>query len=463
MATPFSPFKNLPEQRRLLDAIAAGESAYGKGDGYDVMYGGGRFNSFADHPRQAFPIRSGPNVGKTTSAAGRYQFLGSTWDSVAKEAGLRDFSKESQDTGAWHLAAKTYGAKTGRDLLADLQSGNTADVAPALKGVWTSIPGGIEPNKASGGFNARLSDATAQQQPTNQGALSMPQPQQVMPAARQLAGRPALSPDNIMGQGALGGGAAPDMWNGIQNAGAWLMAISEPKALGALGALKPETDNYSVIQGNDGRLYRYSKKTGGVEAVGMGDGTTTRPVTPGQKKVDEDFAKDFNEWTTGGYATSVKGLEAVNASLKALREEKDLTGPLVGLQPEAVLSVTNPRALAVKQDLASAIGNTLRATLGPQFTQKEGEDIIARAYDPRLPQEENIKRVERLQKQLERHVKAKQSAAEHFHSRGSLVGWNDILPKAGSIILDEEGKATAAPAAPAAAAPGAGFKVLKVH
>jgi muramidase (phage lysozyme) len=144
-------FQNLPEQRQLLDAIAAGESG-----GYDVLYGGGRFTDYADHPRQAIPIGSGPNQGKTSSAAGRYQFLAPTWDEISKEIGLKDFSPDSQDAAAWHLAAKTYGNKTGRDLLADIKDGRTQDIAPALAPIWTSIPGGIEPNKATSGFVGRL-------------------------------------------------------------------------------------------------------------------------------------------------------------------------------------------------------------------------------------------------------------------------------------------------------------------
>lgn len=159
--------------RALLDTIAGSESP-----GYDVMYGGGKFTDFTDHPRQAIPIASGPNVGKTSSAAGRYQFLGSTWDEVKKEAGLPDFSPESQDAGAWHLASKTYKTKTGRDLESDLTNakGNPAaiqGIGKMLSGVWTSLPGGIEPNKATGSFAQRYDGGTAPHELSSQAKRTM--------------------------------------------------------------------------------------------------------------------------------------------------------------------------------------------------------------------------------------------------------------------------------------------------
>jgi len=135
------------EGRALLDHIAGPES----GGRYDVRYGGKQFQGYADHPRIDEPITSGPDVGKTSSAAGRYQFIGSTWDQQAKKLGLTDFSPKSQDAAAWDLAQTEYKAKTGRDLLTTLRSGDQAaisDVPRQLSGQWSSLPGGRQPARA---------------------------------------------------------------------------------------------------------------------------------------------------------------------------------------------------------------------------------------------------------------------------------------------------------------------------
>lgn len=120
-----------PEGAALLDAIAGTES----GGAYNVLNGGERFSSFADHPRRV-------GRGGTATAAGRYQFVQGTWDRVARALGLTDFSPESQDKAAWWLAQTDYKARTGRDLLADLRSPDAnvkAGVRQALSSTWEGL------------------------------------------------------------------------------------------------------------------------------------------------------------------------------------------------------------------------------------------------------------------------------------------------------------------------------------
>lgn len=143
-----------PQARGLLDTIAGTESP-----GYDVIYGGRRVTDLSQHPNIPVPITSGPNVGRNSTAAGRYQFLKGTWDEASSALGLKDFSAESQDRAAWWLAQRDYRRSTGRDLSVDLQSPDPrirAGIGTALRGTWTSLPGGIEAGTNTDRFASQL-------------------------------------------------------------------------------------------------------------------------------------------------------------------------------------------------------------------------------------------------------------------------------------------------------------------
>lgn len=215
-----------PVARALLETIAGPES---QGD-YNVIYGGGQFDSFDDHPRQPVLITSGPNKGKYSSAAGKYQFLGSTWDDIAQRYDIPDFSPASQDQAAWALATEEYKRDTGRDLEADLAAGDLSRVAPSLRNQWTSLPGGIEQGIGGTAF----ANAYA-------GNLSKP----VNPAVGAInSAAPAKKPGGIMGGigagigsllGYAGQQAAPIMQS-AQNAGQNSLPSIMKAALGSVAA-----------------------------------------------------------------------------------------------------------------------------------------------------------------------------------------------------------------------------------
>lgn len=135
-----------PEGKALLDAIAGSESR-----GYNSRYPSKTFdNGYKDHPRIRERILSGPNRGKTSNAAGRYQFLSTTWDQYKPG---KAFTPENQDIAAYRLAIAAYGYGE-RGLIKALQK-DPLKVANKLSGTWTSLPGGIEKNNATNGFLSR--------------------------------------------------------------------------------------------------------------------------------------------------------------------------------------------------------------------------------------------------------------------------------------------------------------------
>lgn len=116
-----------PQQRALLDTIAHGESP-----DYNTIHGGRKFSDYKWHPG----IK-----GALSTAAGRYQFIKSTWDDTVKEYNIKnpnnpitDFSPQNQDRAALYLAEKDYFRRTKRNLLNDINDpNNVKNIGQSLK------------------------------------------------------------------------------------------------------------------------------------------------------------------------------------------------------------------------------------------------------------------------------------------------------------------------------------------
>lgn len=114
--------------RAFLDMIAFAEGTSGA-NGYRMLFGGRLFDSYADHPRVFVPFRN-----TTSSAAGRYQMLSRTWDTLARRLSLPDFSPASQDAAAIELIRE-------RGALNDVRAGRLAVAVQKVRRIWASLPG----------------------------------------------------------------------------------------------------------------------------------------------------------------------------------------------------------------------------------------------------------------------------------------------------------------------------------
>jgi muramidase (phage lysozyme) len=121
-----------PQVRALLAVIRRGEGTAGE-NGYRTLFGGGLFSGYADHPRQRITRTLG---GKpiTSTAAGAYQFLSSTWDETARIMGLVDFTPASQDRAA-------VGRIAARGALDDVKAGRLDTALTKIAREWASMPG----------------------------------------------------------------------------------------------------------------------------------------------------------------------------------------------------------------------------------------------------------------------------------------------------------------------------------
>jgi muramidase (phage lysozyme) len=131
--------------KALHDSIAWAEGTrnYSE-DGYDVMFSFKLMNSCNVHPNQCLKF------GNTCStAAGRYQFLKGTWDSVKAAKGLPSFEPENQEIGARYLVkgVRHVDVPTGRPMTAS----EFSNAMSKLSYEWASLPPGRygQPTKSS--------------------------------------------------------------------------------------------------------------------------------------------------------------------------------------------------------------------------------------------------------------------------------------------------------------------------
>lgn len=199
-------------------------------------------------------------------------------------------------------------------------------------------------------------------------------------------------------------------------------------------------------------------KPAGRPVVGRGrtesEQITQKRQEAGGKATDEQFAKDYVAFTTGGGAQdATKQMAQLQDVITALKTEgAQLTGPWMGSTPDAILKFKYPNAIAMRERVEEVVQRSLRAILGAQFTEKEGERLIARAYNPNQPEAENAIRVQRLFTQLSQGLESKSDAAAYFERNGTLQGWRGKLPSINDFDPAKsavEGKIT--PPAPAGA------------
>lgn len=119
-----------PQVKAFLDMIAHAEGTHGVGDnGYNILYGYGRFTDYSKHPNKK--VTKG---GWTSTAAGRYQFLYKTWNPIRISNGLPDFNHGSQDIGAVELLRQN-------NAIAKILAGDISGAISKVRKIWASFPG----------------------------------------------------------------------------------------------------------------------------------------------------------------------------------------------------------------------------------------------------------------------------------------------------------------------------------
>ena len=178
--------------QRFLRMLAQAEGTLQKGGGnpYRAGFGGSQIASLADHPRVTREFRQTDGKVNRTSAAGAYQFLASTWDGLAKQLGLKDFSPRSQDLGAMELIRQA-GA------LGDVLEGRFDRAVAKTGRIWASLPSSpyAQPRKSAAFVASALGAPFPAPAPTQPKVTPMSNPYlALVPKPEQQPRAPQASP-----------------------------------------------------------------------------------------------------------------------------------------------------------------------------------------------------------------------------------------------------------------------------
>lgn len=166
------------------------------------------------------------------------------------------------------------------------------------------------------------------------------------------------------------------------------------------------------------------------------------PLTPAQKAADIAFAKDYNDFVSGGGISSIqKNLQDLQTAIDIIEKGTNVSGKAVGLaDATGSLSYLFPEAAQVKDLVGGVAQSNLRQVLGGQFAAKEGEQLLARAYNTAQPTKDNLNRLKALKKQIETAAAAKIQAVQEYEQFGTL---KNFRPAAVSGVIGNLGQPTA--------------------
>ncbi len=191
---------------------------------------------------------------------------------------------------------------------------------------------------------------------------------------------------------------------------------------GGAGGGKPTLVTYTDESGNAVQEFVTPK---------AGQKFSAKPATksPGEDTLDREFAKDYNDWESGGKAsssTNLKLLEDSKAELAAMtakgQDPRGVTGRATGRFPD---EMKDEKAVAIRNKVRAAAQGALKAALGTSFTEAEGLRIMNNAYDENLSPAENMAKIDSAVNEIKQKTASMEGRAGHFRqSKGTLAGYD---------------------------------------
>lgn len=151
--------------------------------------------------------------------------------------------------------------------------------------------------------------------------------------------------------------------------------------------------------------------------------------TAAERKYDELAAATIQEWDLQGqqviYRRNIADLSLeINKLQKAA--PGSVTGTTIFLQPDIMQPETTK---TLRNNIERIVTDSMRATLGAQFTENEARQFIERTFNLQLSENVLAERMQRFRSQLQSIEQTKSTASKHLKRFGTMRGFTLEMPE----------------------------------
>lgn len=196
-------------------------------------------------------------------------------------------------------------------------------------------------------------------------------------------------------------------------------------------SLDPESALDQVIAEAD-KVYKVSSEEKQLQmklsaAKEMGESKQETKLTAGQEQLDKETAKDIASWNRIDRNKANTNLQLLKSSIEELKKMPEATGGTIQANsPMWARRKFFPKLVEIEQRVQKAAVEGLRASLGSQFTEKEGERILNMSWDPGLPLNANLTKIQNAITEISTNVKNRESASKWFKEhKGTMAGYEE--------------------------------------
>ena len=164
----------------------------------------------------------------------------------------------------------------------------------------------------------------------------------------------------------------------------------------------------------------------------IGEKSTELDLSPAEQSRDKTAGTALAKWDDSGRATVTSNITSLDSIVKGLEDGQIKTRGFIDALPFAsdwARAIVNPKAQDAKNRVEGVIFQTLKETLGAQFTEKEGKRLVEASYNPMLSPEANAARLRDYSNGLKRAAAARESQMAYLKENKTLQGYDGATPE----------------------------------